>query len=170
MKTHEQKLAHNRSQARYYEKNKEKVRKKNLDRYYKIKNENINNAKNRNGKQRCVYFIKNSTGHVKIGISLSAKHRLRQLQHANSEKLEILEEVYVADASSMELKLHSLFEKSRMMGEWFTISPSNVRFIASLIRDAERFKDSSDSESDDDKPIVRRCKSVKNVLFKRFDF
>lgn len=69
-----------------------------------------------------LYVIRNSQGHLKIGVSRNVKQRLNSLSTANSEPL-ILLRVYHLDSGGVakhaEGKLHKLFKHAHRLGEWF---------------------------------------------------
>lgn len=63
-------------------------------------------------------------GFYKIGKSTDPKHRERTLQ---SEKPSIkLIKIFDKDIES---KLHSLYERQRIRGEWFNLNKIQVRYI-----------------------------------------
>ena len=76
-----------------------------------------------------VYFIKCSDK-IKIGISKSPKHRLQGLQTANPYKLELL-----ADFEALggyEKSLHEIYDKYRMLGEWFELNYQILKDIETM--------------------------------------
>lgn len=87
------------------------------------------NNKNRI-KLGCVYFIttQSHTG-IKIGFSKNVKNRLKQLQTANSEKLEVL---YIIENATMDTErfYHKYFsEVYNIKGEWY-----DYKFVNEWIR------------------------------------
>ena len=73
------------------------------------------------------YLMKdNSTGYYKIGRSIDPIHREKTLQcEKPSIKL-----VKVWD-NNIELKLHKEYASQRLRGEWFKLSPIQVKYICS---------------------------------------
>ena len=83
------------------------------------------------------YFIRRgSDGAVKIGRSVDPLKRLKQLQTANDETLQLIG-VLTTDVES---QLHSLFAHLSIGGEWFEANDLLLEFIAVNRED----KDSSD--------------------------
>lgn len=73
-----------------------------------------------------VYFISDGLGHVKIGIAKDVQKRLYSLQTCNPLLLEIrlvLSVKDMDDARRIEQKLHTIFNESRLRGEWFDERP-----------------------------------------------
>jgi predicted GIY-YIG superfamily endonuclease len=71
-----------------------------------------------------IYFIKNSSGHIKIGVSDDPLKRLSTLQTSNSSILTLL---YTSkcesreEAFEIEHKLHVMLESYKILGEWFNL-------------------------------------------------
>jgi hypothetical protein len=77
-----------------------------------------------------VYFIKNPiTNKIKIGKSNDPQKRLRQLQNAAGDPLEMLLVINTESDKQTEEKLHDLFISSRSLGEWFLPSNEIISFI-----------------------------------------
>lgn len=70
-----------------------------------------------------IYIISDGTN-IKIGFSSNPKRRLKQLQTANSNQLQLLYSKPTKNAKKIEKHLHKiLWEfRSKYKGEWFTIS------------------------------------------------
>lgn len=69
-----------------------------------------------------VYFIRDTLGHIKIGITKNVGERLNALQTANAMELEYYYGMRVKsmnDASVIERELHEKFQEDRVRGEWF---------------------------------------------------
>lgn len=67
-----------------------------------------------------VYAIREQdTGHLKLGISKDPEERLRQLQIANSSRLEIVAIRPAPNRFSDEAAIHKLAGQYRIHGEWF---------------------------------------------------
>lgn len=70
------------------------------------------------GQQQRVYFIRaKKSGMVKIGVALDPAERLRDLQTAAHEPLELL--ATIEGGRELEQRLHRTFAASRSSGEWF---------------------------------------------------
>jgi hypothetical protein len=83
------------------------------------------------------YFIRRgSDGAIKIGRSIDPKKRLKQLQTANDETLELIGVL----TTDIESRLHSEFAHLSIAGEWFQASDVLLDFIAINRED----KDNSD--------------------------
>ena len=66
-----------------------------------------------------IYFIKDSSGLIKIGSAINVKKRLKTLQIGNPNKLSIIKIINNVNKSE-EIKLHKKFKKYRIKGEWFS--------------------------------------------------
>lgn len=69
-----------------------------------------------------VYFIRDTLGHIKIGVTINVRNRINQLQTANPMKLEFYYGMHVKsidDAAIIEKELHDKFKDFRLNGEWF---------------------------------------------------
>jgi hypothetical protein len=79
---------------------------------------------------RKVYFIGTECrvgARVKIGIAYEPKQRLSNLRTANPDPLELL--ATMPGDKPEEARLHRKFSRSRVSGEWFTITPALKRTI-----------------------------------------
>jgi hypothetical protein len=75
-----------------------------------------------------VYFIQGATtGRIKIGESMNVPERLRALQSAASETLELL----LVIRNSRDSTYHKRFRKERVKGEWHSSSARLLDFIRS---------------------------------------
>ena len=68
-----------------------------------------------------IYFIRSPLGRVKIGISCHPSTRLRELQTAHSERLELVG--YATGTRYNERRLHHELAAHRLNGEWFDWTP-----------------------------------------------
>lgn len=83
-----------------------------------------------------IYFIRNTgTGNVKIGYSADPIARLRTLQTAHCDRLEIV--ATMAGDMGMEARFHAMFAADRLNGEWFSGDPV-MELIASLTKPGAR--------------------------------
>jgi hypothetical protein len=90
-----------------------------------------------------VYFIRNSSEHIKIGVSNDPVKRLATLQTSNHNKLELLYTVTCGsreEAFSLEKSLHALFSSYRAFGEWFDVPEGWISLIPSEITLIEHCK------------------------------
>lgn len=75
-----------------------------------------------------VYFIRRGNkGPIKIGTSVDPQQRIKQLQTAAAEKLELLGTV--AGGTGLERSIHGLLSAFRMEGEWFKDDPRVLGLI-----------------------------------------
>lgn len=88
------------------------------------KNKNKNSLPNNS----FIYFIGNlDIGEVKIGRSIHPHKRLKELQTASPHPLFILK--MIPGNSFQETKYHSHFSKSKLKGEWYSITPDIKEFL-----------------------------------------
>jgi excisionase family DNA binding protein len=78
-----------------------------------------------------VYFIRRGD-FVKIGKAGNVEKRLRALQAANPEPLELLATVYDDNGHALERELHRKFAALRTTGEWFRLESELAEFIREL--------------------------------------
>lgn len=67
----------------------------------------------------CVYFIK-SGSHYKIGISTAPDKRIKSLQTASPEPIEVIHLEFTDDYVGLENRLHRMYTDYRTQGEWFS--------------------------------------------------
>jgi hypothetical protein len=77
-----------------------------------------------------VYFIRCSTGEIKIGTAANIRRRVAVLQTAHPATLELL--AAIPGDTSREQSLHERFERERVRGEWFEPSERLLSFIDGL--------------------------------------
>ena len=85
-------------------------------------------------KKRChkyVYFIKCNNA-IKVGISESPKKRIKNLQTANPNKLEMIG--YVYGDILKEQEIHMDLQKYRLNGEWFKCCVEVEKYINKIIK------------------------------------
>lgn len=74
-----------------------------------------------------VYFIQmENTDLYKIGKAADVRKRLFGIQSNNPYKLTVYRVLEAANSSDLERKLHSLLEKHRQRGEWFSIEDKQI--------------------------------------------
>lgn len=71
-------------------------------------------------------YIVRAGKYTKIGISESVGKRIRALQTANAEKIELLASFEFANSCLIEEILHKFFANSRVSGEWFSLSDKDI--------------------------------------------
>jgi len=84
-----------------------------------------------------VYFIQSgNNGPIKIGMAENVDRRLSELQEGNPYKLNIISvmDCYsVSHADETEKRIHKLFSKKRIRGEWFKASISLAKLNDTLM-------------------------------------
>jgi hypothetical protein len=66
---------------------------------------------------------------TKIGISNNLQSRLKSLQAGNGRELLVLFSVELENAFEIEQKLHKKFREKRLVGEWFSLTLSDIAII-----------------------------------------
>ena len=79
-----------------------------------------------------VYLIKSELGYYKIGYSSDIDRRFKNLNSLTPAKLEIIHKINVVDYRTLESRLHMMYDKKRLSGEWFDLNNDDVKFIMSL--------------------------------------
>jgi hypothetical protein len=69
-----------------------------------------------------VYFLRASTGDIKIGYTTDVPRRVSELQRASPLSLTLLN--YRPGTRADEAHFHSVFSRQRLHGEWFSPSPT----------------------------------------------
>jgi hypothetical protein len=77
-----------------------------------------------------IYFVQTGDGPIKIGITDDLQSRLTSLQTGSPYPLKLL--TYISGGMAMEKKLHEMFRKSNIGGEWFSPSPMLLAYIEEL--------------------------------------
>ncbi|MGY2732826.1 integrase arm-type DNA-binding domain-containing protein [Sphingomonas sp. UYP23] len=76
---------------------------------------------------RFVYFVRASTGHIKIGLTSNPEHRILDLQTSHAEPLLLL--AAIPGGHAPEREVHRMFAGSRDRGEWFSPTPPLEKFV-----------------------------------------
>lgn len=77
-----------------------------------------------------LYFMKNeTTGEIKIGISIHPEIRRCQIQRQVGANVVILK-ILPAEGRAKEIELHSMFEEYRTQGEWFEPHEDVLEYMA----------------------------------------
>lgn len=85
---------------------------------------------------RQIYFIRNTVnGCIKIGQTMDVRKRLKALQLANSDPLELMG--FVVAQIAYENRLHRKFRQFHARGEWFCGDPELIAFIDVLLMKTE---------------------------------
>jgi T5orf172 domain len=80
-----------------------------------------------------VYFIENTHDSlIKIGKSRDPEKRLRSLQTGSGFALKLIARKFVPKMLEAEQRLHELFEKDQLEGEWFLPSSKLLKYIGAL--------------------------------------
>ena len=74
-----------------------------------------------------VYLVKGHPGEYKIGRTTLADRRLSELGATASIKQELIHEIKTDDPVGVEVYSHNRFKDQRMRGEWFHLSPDDVK-------------------------------------------
>lgn len=95
-----------------------------------------------------VYFIcaPELPDRVKIGVSHETSNRLRELQIGSPARLVVM--AVASGDSEDEANLHRIFQRDRMHGEWFRLSPELAELIRGVIRGVELDVLAVDAEAD----------------------
>ena len=71
-----------------------------------------------------VYFIREDSGNVKIGVTANLKKRLKAIQTHNPHKMAVVKTIHcsnIQQAKKAEKELHKRFSEFRQNGEWFKL-------------------------------------------------
>ena len=96
-----------------------------------------------------VYFIRmGKKGPIKIGVAKDIQRRMSELQTANPYELKLISSIPCKsenDAYRLEKKIHSIFKKQNIRGEWFQ---GNIRMnrIKDFDKEAEIVREYTDSK------------------------
>ena len=71
-----------------------------------------------------------NTGWYKIGLSVNARRRTKQIGARSPFEIELVHKLAVDDMHRVEAHFHALFAAQRVNGEWFTLSPDDVAAFA----------------------------------------
>jgi len=82
-------------------------------------------------KQGSIYLLKGSALH-KIGKSIHAVQRKKDIEKQVGEKLELLHTISSNDYTRAEVTLHQKYAHLRRRGEWFDLGPSEVSEILQI--------------------------------------
>jgi hypothetical protein len=74
-----------------------------------------------------VYLVKGHPGEYKIGRTRLVDRRLSELGATASIKQELVHEIKTDDPSGVEAYWHGRFRDKRMRGEWFQLTPADVK-------------------------------------------
>ncbi len=107
-----------------------------------------------------VYFIWDSAGAIKIGISDDAPSRLAQLQSGNANPLFLLGTI--PGNEQTEASLHVKFASLRITGEWFRATPPLLWHVRKLI--SRTLQSSSENGS---KRGMRACSWLEEQFLSR---
>jgi T5orf172 domain. len=82
---------------------------------------------------KSVYVISNGEDNYKIGVSKKPSERINAIRNGNSKELALVyQSVKCFNAYELESKIHSLFSKDKVRGEWFRFE--NVKEKINLIK------------------------------------
>ncbi len=78
-------------------------------------------------KQAFIYLIRQENSDLyKIGTSYEPEERLKQLQTANGEKLELIDVFKTGFKFKLESALHRCFSSVKTLGEWFELKKEDL--------------------------------------------
>lgn len=77
------------------------------------------------------------TDKFKIGRAINVPNRLRALQTGSPLKIRYVYHAYVKNANLCEMELHNKFSNQREIGEWFTLTPEDIKSCILLMRLAQ---------------------------------
>jgi len=83
---------------------------------------------------RHIYLFKTDNNMYKIGVADSPKKRLKGVQTGCPTKVEIVFIKQTYKALKVEALLHKMFDKNRVMGEWFKFTDDEVEDVILEIR------------------------------------
>ena len=78
-----------------------------------------------------VYFVQAGDA-IKVGIATNVDQRIVSLQVGNPHQVELIHKIATSkekDARKLESKIHTLFRKTRLNGEWFQSNRFMIEFI-----------------------------------------
>lgn len=91
---------------------------------------------------KSVYVAADSTGHVKIGVSVNPLHRVQQFSMKRGKVVPVYISPIMKDAIAVERTAQNMLSAARVIGEWFKITPkeavSAVKEAARRIADGDR--------------------------------
>jgi hypothetical protein len=88
-----------------------------------------------------VYFVKSGEDNYKVGVSASARFRVRELQTGNPAKIHVVSIVMTPNPYVLEKHVHEFLSAHRTDGgtEWFKLNPEQaLEALAVLNSDVER--------------------------------
>lgn len=76
-------------------------------------------------------------GLFKIGVTKDPQARLKALQNASPDKLELVWSVPAMDTLAVEKKLHRYFAQRHHHGEWFRLTLHEARWVQGIVREED---------------------------------
>lgn len=76
---------------------------------------------------------------VKIGISINPEHRRSQIQYELKQNIMLVSSYKIKGYKFWEKFLHGLFDSSRVEGEWFNLSKSNIAKLNTRLQELEKW-------------------------------
>lgn len=74
-------------------------------------------------------LLSTSDGLVKIGMSTNVSERIKWLKKGLPFEVECLYQIPTNDIRGLEKKLHECFSEKRSHGEWFKLTPDDIKWI-----------------------------------------
>lgn len=81
-----------------------------------------------------VYLIQAASGFYKIGRTANPKNRIRTFSVKLPFEVDYLCLIKTKNMYKLERELHKRYEKKRVRGEWFKLSPADVEYIKGLAK------------------------------------
>lgn len=75
-------------------------------------------------------YVVECEGHYKIGMALDPYSRIREMQVGCPFPLKLMMTIAHANAKTLESKLHQLYRRHRVRGEWYALSPDHLYVLA----------------------------------------
>lgn len=82
-----------------------------------------------------VYLMKSENSKYKIGISSNIPSRMKHLATVTPYPIELIHYFYSPDTYSAERALHEKYSSVRVEGEWFNLTPDQVKEVCSISGD-----------------------------------
>ena len=93
------------------------------------------------GDTSMVVYLLECDGKTKIGVAKSISNRIASLQTGNPYEIVLLKEYKVHSevaARAIEKTLHSMFKDKALRGEWFNLTPEDIKLIDRYVKNEIR--------------------------------
>lgn len=75
-------------------------------------------------------YVLECEGHYKVGVSLNPRSRITSLQIGCPFPIKLVMTITHPNADRLEARLHQLYRRHRVRGEWYALSPDHLRVLA----------------------------------------